>query len=293
MGLGKSLSDLVSERLVEVVRRVGERDYSRIDLGGVSPESDPELAARELAWHLFPVGEAAGFKMKRVGDDVVDGIALIAEVFAQHASDEQWRFDNYGLVFGLGDFGSRREGEKSSRWKTEIEGKIKFLQGDFDSLTVTAHYADGEVDRTDYMGFAEHIGKRFTQLCIPWGSGDRHATAISLEGYVGQFTKPQVNRYAIRKLARLTASRSIPLGLTTSFRRGNVRSVAYFQTERPEDSGIFCVRSTASKGVFNDSYGNLPVPSGNVAHLVLTELTDDNLKMTREFLRNYCFVPNE
>ncbi len=297
---GRSLSDVISERLIEVVRRVGESDYSKIDLGGASPESlDPELLARELAWHLFPVeGTAPQVKFQRSKDEVAnqyaEGFEVGINVFAEAAYGEQWRFDNYGLVFGLGTFDSKRKGEKSSLWKPEISGELKFLNGDFDSLTVTAQYADAEVDRTDYMEFFENIGKRFTRLCIPYASGDWCATAISLEReHIGQFIKPYVDAAMRRELARLTMEGSIPIGMLPHFKDGTVRSVAFFHTEQPEDSGIFCVRSTAPKSLGDNSYRTLNVPRGNVAHLVLTELTSENLDITQRFLRNYCFVPNE
>lgn len=173
------------------------------------------------------------------------------------------------------------------------------LNGDFDSLTVTAVYADEVVDSTDYMEFLKKIGRIPTQLHILNNSYISPVVPVSLEGFIGQgqFIKPYVDKYVHRELARLTMEGTLPLGTTTNFKEGKIRSVSFFQTEHPEDSGIFVVRSTAPKseaalGV-NNPYGTLSVPKGNVAHLVLTELTEENLDITKRFLRDYCFVSNE
>lgn len=317
MELESGLSGSVSERLIELVRRVGNSDYGGVDLGGVDVNSlEPELLIRELAWHLFPVeGTAQQVKFRRSRNEEENQYADVFEtginVFAQANYDEQWRFDHYGLFFGLGTFDSRRKNEKSSLWKPEIRGEIKLLNGDFDSLTVTAQYDGNGTDSTDYMEFIEALGGRVTKLCVCNKAAseasffsdlfpNRFVADVSFLEYEVfhkqrsvPYTKKNVGAYVESELNRLIKIGQIDSEFKPGFKEGRVRSVAFFQTENPDDSGVFCLRSTAPHAIANDSYRPLAVPRGNVAYLRLTELTDENFGIAKRFLQTYCFVKAE
>ena len=317
MGLESNLSEAVSERLIELVRRVGDNDYKGVDLGDANPESlEPDLLVRELAWHLFPVeGTAQQVKFRRSRNKEENQYAYVFEtginVFAQANYDEQWRFDHYGLFFGLGTFDSQRKGEKSSLWKPEIRGEIKLLNGDFDSLTVSARYGNDGTDNVDYMGFIEALERGVTKLCVCDKAAsaapffydifpDNFVADVSFWGYNAfhkqrraPFTKKNVDAYVESELNRLIKTRQIDSKFQQGFKEGRVRSVAFFQTENPDDSGVFCLRSTAPRAIANDLYRPLAVPRGNVAYLRLTELTDENLEIAKRFLQTYCFAKAE